>query len=87
MRIPKRGFKNRFRTVYDTVNLSALERFEDGSTVDREALVESGLVSGKRPVKILGGGTVDRKLTLKVDAATGASVEKIEKSGGKVEFV
>lgn len=87
MRIPKRGFKNRFKTVYDTVNLSALERFEDGSTVDRAALVESGLAGGKNPVKILGGGTVSKKLTLRVDAATGSSVEKIEKSGGKVEFV
>ncbi|MGI9559204.1 MAG: 50S ribosomal protein L15 [Thermodesulfobacteriota bacterium] len=87
MRIPKRGFKNRFRNVYDTVNVSALDRFDDGATVDSETLVKENLVSGKRPVKLLGNGEVKKKLTLVVNAASGVSVEKIEKSGGKVEFV
>ncbi len=87
MRIPKRGFKNRFRNVYDTVNVSALERFDDGATVDSETLVKENLVSGKRPVKLLGNGEVKKKLILVVNAASGVSVEKIEKSGGKVEFV
>ncbi|QMU56513.1 MAG: 50S ribosomal protein L15 [Candidatus Mycalebacterium zealandia] len=87
MRIPKRGFKNRFKVSYDTVNISALERFEDGATVDTEALVQKRLISGKRPVKLLGNGKTEKKLTLKVDAASSSSMEKIERSGGKVEIV
>lgn len=87
MRIPKRGFKNRFKKVFDTVNLGSLERFEDGSTVDRDLLVKSGLAGGKNPVKILGGGSPAKNLTVKVHAATASSLEKIEKSGGRVEFV
>lgn len=87
MRIPKRGFKNKFQTVFDIVNLSVLDRFEDGATVDRDALKKSSLVSGKRPVKLLGGGAVNKKLALKVNAASGKALEKIKKSGSKVEIV
>ncbi len=87
MRIPKRGFKNRFKTCYDIINLKTLERFEDGATVDADAFVRENLISGKRPVKLLGNGDIDKKLTLKVNAASVSSREKIERSGGKVEIV
>lgn len=87
MRAPKRGFKNMFKIHYDTVNVSALERFEDGATVDAEALVQNRLISRKRKVKLLGNGNIEKKLTLKVDAASGSSIEKIERSGGRVEIV
>ncbi len=87
MKIPKRGFKNRFKTRYDTLNISALDRFEDGDAVDTDRLLKENLVSGKRPVKLLGNGNIEKKLTLRVNAASRASMEKIEKSGGKVEIV
>ncbi len=87
MRIPKRGFKNRFKTRYDTVNVGALERFEDGATVGSEELLKENFISGKLPVKLLGNGNIEKKLTLRVNAASGASIEKVEKSGGKVEIV
>lgn len=87
MRIPKRGFKNKFKKRCDTVNVGALERFEDGATVDSGRLAEENLVSGKFPVKLLGNGSIEKRLTLKVNFASAASVKKIERSGGKVEIV
>ena len=85
-RIPKRGFTNIYRKEYATVNVSALERFDNDTVVTPELLLESGLI-GKvlDGVKILGGGELTKKLTVAVDKVTASAKEKIEANGGKVE--
>ena len=87
LRAPKRGFNSLFRKVYDIINIKDLSKFDDGQTISKEDLVSSGLVSGKNKIKLLGNGDLDRKLVLHVDAATKAAVEKVEKSGGKIEIL
>ncbi|MGE5248151.1 MAG: 50S ribosomal protein L15 [Verrucomicrobiota bacterium] len=85
-RLPKRGFTNIFRTEWAVVNVKDLNRFEPGAVVDAEALRAEGLV--KRigaGVKLLAGGEVTRKLTVKVDRASKAAVEKVTAAGGTVE--
>lgn len=85
-RIPKRGFTNIFAKEYAIVNVSALNAFDDGATVTSEALMEKGLI--KKPldgVKVLGGGELQKKLTVSVDKVTASAKEKIEANGGKVE--
>ena len=85
-RLPKRGFTNIYRKEYAAVNVSALERFEDGATVTAEALIEAGLIKKTLDgVKILGGGELTKKLTVSVDKVTESAKEKIEAAGGKVE--
>ncbi len=87
-RTPKRGFNNIFAKKFATVNVSDLEKFNDGITVDEELLKASGLVKGRYDaVKILGNGTFSKKITVKADAFTKAAVEKIEKAGGKAEVI
>ena len=85
-RIPQRGFTNIYRKEYATVNVSALERFDNDTVVTSELLLESGLI-GKvlDGVKILGGGELTKKLTVAVDKVTASAKEKIEANGGKVE--
>lgn len=83
-RLPKRGF-NHVGTEYELVNLSQLERFAVGATVDRAALEAAGLVRrAKRPVKLLARGTVTGAYTLHVDAASAKAVQAIEAAGGTV---
>ena len=83
-RLPKRGFNN-VGTQYELVNLNQLERFEAGTTIDRAALENAGLVRrAGRPVKLLGRGAVAGAFTLHVDAASAKAVEAIEAAGGKV---
>ncbi len=85
-RIPKRGFTNIFAKEYATVNVSALNVFEDGATVTAEALIEAGLIKKVLDgVKVLGGGELTRKLTVSVDKVTESAKQKIEAIGGKVE--
>lgn len=86
-RIPKRGFNNaEFRTEYETVNVGDVSAaFKDGETVDRAALAKAGLVRRDLPVKLLGTGAIDKKLTIKVDRASGSAVEKCAKAGATVE--
>ena len=86
-RIPKRGFVNVFREEIGVVNVKELNRFEEGSVVDAEALRREGLVKGACPggIKLLGNGEVTRKLTVKVDRASKAAVGKIVAAGGTVE--
>ena len=85
-RIPKRGFTNIFAKEYATVNVSALNVFEDGATVTNEALIEAGLIKKVRDgVKVLGGGELTKKLTVSVDKVTDSAKQKIEAIGGKVE--
>ena len=85
-RIPKRGFTNIFAKEYATINVSALNVFEDDSVVTAEALLEMGLIKKVLDgVKVLGGGELQKKLTVSVDKVTESAKEKIEAIGGKVE--
>jgi large subunit ribosomal protein L15 len=86
-RIPKRGFTNIWRTEYETVNVSALNIFDDGAEITREVLVENGLVrKSKNGLKILGDGDLSKKLTVKADKFSKSAAEKIEAAGGKAEL-
>ena len=85
-RLPKRGFHNPFRTEYAIVNLGSLERFEAGAVVDREALLQAGLIrSRKNKVKILGKGELTKGLTVRAHAFSAQAREKITERGGTAE--
>ena len=88
-RLSKRGFNNyNFRTVYATVNVGDLERFEEGTTVTKELLIEVGLVKKElNGIKILGNGTLEKKLTVKANIFTGSAIAKIEEMGGTTEVI
>lgn len=87
-RLPKRGFKNIFGTTYAPVNVSELNRFEDGTEVTTELLLKSGVVSREKDgVKILGNGDLTKKLTVKAAAFSASAKEKIEAAGGKAEVI
>ena len=88
-RIPKRGFNNaRFATRYIPVNVSALNRFEDGTRVDEALLRQTGLANGRADgIKILGDGELTRKLTVCAHAFSASARTKIEQAGGTVEVV
>lgn len=85
-RVPKRGFTNIFATKYVIVNVSQLERFEDGATVDAQALLQAGIIRKTLDgVKVLGQGELTKKLTVHCAAVSASAKEKIEKAGGKAE--
>ncbi len=87
-RIPKLpGFKNRFKKVYEVVNISKLSRFADGSKVGAETLVEAGLARGDEQIKILGTGRLKRKLTVEAHAFSNSAREAIEKAGGTATVI
>jgi len=88
-RLPKRGFNNtRFKLVYLPVNLSDLNRFNDGDVVDAAVLKKAGLANGKSDgIKILGLGTLERRLTVKAKAFSATAKAAIEKLGGVAELV
>ena len=87
-RIPKRGFHNIFAKPFESVNVSALDKFEDGAVVDAEALLNAGVLSKcVYGVKVLGNGEITKKLTVKANAFSAAAKEKIEAAGGKAEVV
>ncbi|WP_372808491.1 50S ribosomal protein L15 [Pontiella sp.] len=87
-KLPKRGFKNFTRVEMIPVNLDALNVFEDGTEVTIELLKEKGLVNGRFDgVKILGNGSVEKKLTIKANAFSASAKEKIEAAGGSCEIV
>lgn len=87
-RIPKRGFTNRNTKEIVGINLTALERFEDGATVTVESLLEAGNVKNPRDgVKILGNGELTKKLTVQVNAYSASAKEKIEALGGTAEVI
>ena len=87
-RIPKRGFNNIFAKTYATVNVSDLNKFTEGTVVDTELLVASGLIKKVGDgVKILGDGELNVKLTVKAAKFTKSASEKIEKAGGKAEVI
>ncbi len=87
-RLPKRGFHCRNSKEIVGVNVSSLERFEDGTVVTVDKLIETGIVKNPRDgVKILGNGKLTKKLTVQVNAFSGSAKEKIEALGGKAEVV
>ena len=87
-KLPKRGFTNRFATNYAIVNVEALNRFEDGAVVDMEALLAAKIVrKALDGVKVLGGGELTKKLTVKATVFSATAKEKIEAAGGKTEEV
>ena len=87
-RLPKRGFTNRNSKDIVAINLSALEVFENEAVVSVETLIETGIVKNPRDgVKILGNGTLTKKLTVQANAFSASAVEKIEALGGKAEVI
>ena len=88
-RLPKRGFNNKFATVYSIVNVETLnECFEDGAVVDLETLVENGIIRKEYDgLKVLGNGEITKKLTVKAKVFSATAKEKIEAAGGKAERV
>ena len=87
-RIPKRGFNNIFAKPLEAVNVSSLDKFEDGAEVTAEALLEKGILSKcQYGVKILGNGNLTKKLTVRANAFSASAKAKIEEAGGKAEVV
>ena len=87
-RIPKRGFHNIFAKPLESLNVSALNAFDDDSVVNAEALLEKGILSKcTYGVKILGNGELSKKLTVQASAFSESAKEKIEAAGGKAEVV
>ncbi len=86
--LPKRGFHNVNHIEYAVVNLSDLNRFKDGETVTPELLIELGIVKKySNHIKILGSGTLEKKLTVKANKFSSSAKEAIEKIGGTVEVI
>ncbi len=88
-RMPKRGFSNApFKKHIVAINLNSLNKFEPGTVVTPELLLEKGIINKVGDgVKILGGGSIDRALTIQAHAFSKSAVEKIEASGGKAEVI
>ncbi|TSB44858.1 50S ribosomal protein L15 [Alkalicoccobacillus porphyridii] len=87
-RLPKRGFTNRTRKEYTVINLDTLNRFDTGTEVTPELLIESKAIKNvKTGVKVLGNGTLEKKLTVKANKFSASAVEAIEAAGGKTEVV
>lgn len=87
-RLPKRGFTNISRKEYAVVNLDALNRFEEGTEVTPELLIETGVVSNEKAgIKVLAKGNVEKKLTVKAHKFSSAAKEAIEAAGGTTEVI
>ena len=87
-RLPKRGFKNIFAKEYAEVNVSMLNRFEDGAVVDPVALIEQGILKNVRDgIRILGNGELTKRLTVKANGFTKTAESKIKAAGGEVEVI
>lgn len=88
-RLPKRGFTNaRFKTIYAVINLSDLNKFEDGSVITPELLKDMGILKNQLDgVKVLGNGKLEKKLTVKANKFSTTAVEAIEALGGKAEVI
>lgn len=87
-RIPKRGFTNRNSLEIIAINVSVLNKFEDGTEVTPEVLLQEGVISKIADgVKILGNGELTKKLTVKVNAYSASAKEKIENAGGTAEVI
>ncbi len=87
-RLPKRGFNNIFAKKIAIINVADLAKFNDGATVDAEAMIAAGLVKKEYDgIKILGNGEISTKLTVKAAAFSESAKSKIEAAGGKAEVV
>jgi len=87
-RVPKRGFNNIFAKPLTSVNLTALNKFKAGATVSKAELLEMGILSKcEYGVKVLGNGTLSKKLTVKASAFSESAKRKIEEAGGKAEVI
>ena len=87
-RLPKRGFNNVFALKYAEINVSDLNKFEDGAVVDAEALKEAGIIKKTLDgIKVLGNGNVEKKVTVKAAKFTESAKEKIVAAGGKYEVM
>ena len=88
-RIPKRGFSNaKFKTVYATINVCDLNRFEDGTVVNPALLKDSGLVKKQIDgIKVLGNGKLEKKLTIQASKFSISALEKIKAAGSKAEVI
>ena len=88
-RIPKRGFNNaRFKIEYAVINLDDLNRFNDGDIVSPEVLKEKGIIKKELAgIKVLGNGTLEKKLTVRANRFSKSAVTKIEGAGGKAEVI
>ncbi len=84
-RLPKRGFKNIFKTDYELVSLDSIDSFEAGAIIDRQALVKAGLVTKACLIKVLANGDVTKAFTVKVDKVSRGARERIIAAGGTVE--
>ncbi len=87
-RLPKRGFSNIFKKDFAIINIRDLAKFEKGSIVDETALIQSRLIRGRRDgIKLLGQGEIEHPLTIKVNKASKAAIEKVTRVGGKIEVL
>lgn len=86
-RLPKRGFYNYFKKQYAIINVSDLEKFENGATVNIDILFDAKIIGRKEAdgLKVLGNGTLTKKLNVEAAKFTATAKEKIEKAGGKIE--
>lgn len=86
-RLPKRGFTNLFKKTYALVNLGSLKAFEAGSVIDAQALVAVGLIRNENlPIKLLAKGSLDKPLTIKVQAASEKAAAMVKEAGGTLEI-
>lgn len=87
-RLPKRGFKNRNAKIYSVVNVDRFEKFEDGTVVTPELLLETGVIAKMNDgVKVLGNGEITKKLTVRASKVSESAKAKIEAAGGSVEVI
>ncbi len=87
-RVPKRGFTSKVNNDFQIVNLSQLNAFDDGSTVDAAALFEAGLVrNAVDPIKVLATGDLSKKVELAVDAVSASAANKIQAAGAKLKLI
>ena len=88
-RIPTRGFNNKWAIHYDVINIGKLENFEDGAVVTPELLLDMGLVTAKSNggIKVLAGGALTKKLTVKAHKFSDSAKKAIENAGGTVEVI
>ena len=88
LRLPKRGFHNKFALTFAEINVAALNAFEAGTVVDPVMLVESGLIKNVRDgIRVLGNGEIDKAVTVVAHGFTKTAAAKIEAAGGKVEVI
>ena len=86
-RLPKRGFTNPFRKFYNVINIDALDQFEAGAVVDQASLAAKGLLrDASLPIKLLGRGSLNKKLDITVDKASGSARDAVAKAGGQLSL-